>query len=100
MEVKCVRIQNSVTSKNLCRRRAAAKRKKLKLVSGAGGGDGGVPPEEEEDPEEDSSLAGTGQDQDLAVQGIVSTQAEGRTAVHRGGGEVADTRPLLGSRRE
>ena len=44
----------------------------MKLVSGGGGGDGGVPPEEEEDPEEDSSLAGTGQDQDQAVLRIVS----------------------------
>ena len=64
MEVKCVRI----VLVSFCRRRAAAKRKKLKLVSGAGGGDGGAPPEEEEDPEEDSSLAGTGQDQDLIWQ--------------------------------
>ena len=74
-------------------------------MSGTGGG-GGVPAEEEEDedPEEDSSLAGTGHRffflaKSRGVFQLSTKQVEGRVAVRLGGGQVAGTRPLPGSRR-
>ena len=70
-------------------------------MSGTGGG-GGVPAEEEdEDPEEDSSLAGTGHRgaKSRGVFQLSTQQVEVRVAVRLGGGQVAGTRPLPGSRR-